>query len=114
VYQLKITLRGVSKPPVWRRVLVPAEFTLRELHEIVQRVMGWDDCHLHVFSTERQEYGSPDSELGHADDQKVRLDQVLTGQGDRLRYTYDFGDDWEHDIVAEQTLAAEPGQTYPR
>jgi hypothetical protein len=114
VYQLKITLRGVSKPPVWRRILVPGNITLRELHEIIQRVMGWGNCHLHVFTTEWQEYGSPDPELGHANDQKIRLDQVLTGQGDRLRYTYDFGDDWEHDIVAEQTLTPEPGQAYPR
>jgi hypothetical protein len=114
VYQLKITLRGVSKPPVWRRVLVPADITLRQLHEVIQQVMGWGDCHLHVFTTGWQEYGSPDPELGHVSDQKVRLAQVLTGQGDRLRYTYDFGDGWEHDVVAEQTLIAEPGQAYPR
>ncbi len=114
VYQLKITLRGVSKPPVWRRVLVPADITLRKLHEVIQRVMGWHDGHLHVFTMEWQEYGSPDSELAHASDQKVRLEEVLAGQGDRLRYTYDFGDGWEHEIVAEQTLPAEPGQAYPR
>jgi len=113
VYQLKITLRGVSKPPVWRRVLVPADVTLRDLHEVIQQAMGWDDYHLHVFSTGWQEYGSPDPELGHASDRKVRLSQVLTGPGDRLRYTYDFGDDWEHDIVAEETRPAVPGETYP-
>ncbi len=114
VYQLKITIRGVSKPPIWRRVLVQTDITLRDLHEIIQRVMGWGNCHLHVFTTEWQEYGSPDPELGHVSDQKVRLEQVLAGQGDRLRYTYDFGDDWEHDIVVEQTLTPEPGQAYPR
>ena len=113
VYQLKITLRGVSKPPVWRRVLVPADVTLRDLHEVIQQAMGWDDYHMHVFSTGRQEYGSPDPELGHASDGKVRLSQVLTGPGDRLRYTYDFGDDWEHDIVVEEARAAVPGETYP-
>ncbi len=31
VYQLKITLWG-SKPQVWRRVLVPEQFTLHQLH----------------------------------------------------------------------------------
>jgi hypothetical protein len=113
VYQLKITLRGVAKPLVWRRVLVSAGVTLRDLHEVIQQAMGWDDYHMHVFSTGRQEYGSPDPELGHASDGKVRLSQVLTGPGDRLRYTYDFGDDWEHDIVVEETRAAVPGETYP-
>jgi hypothetical protein len=113
VYQLKITLRGVSKPPVWRRVLVPADVTLRNLHEVIQQAMGWNDYHMHVFSTGRQEYGSPDPELGHASDGKVRLSQVLNEPGDLLRYTYDFGDDWEHDIVVEETRAAVPGETYP-
>jgi len=113
VYELKITLREVSKPPVWRRVLVPADITLRDLHEVIQQAMGWDDYHMHVFSTGRQEYGSPDPELGHVSDRKVRLSHVLTGPGDRLRYTYDFGDDWKHDIVLEETRIAVPGETYP-
>ncbi len=113
VYQLKITLRGVSKPPVWRRVLVPADVTLRDLHEVILRTMGWHGGHLHVFSTGWQEYGSPDPDLGHASDRKVRLSQVLTGPGDRLSYTYDFGDDWEHGIVLEETRAAVPGESYP-
>ena len=43
VHQLKITLSGVSRPPVWRRVLVPADVTLRDLHEVIQLAMGWDD-----------------------------------------------------------------------
>lgn len=114
IYQLKITLRGVSKPPVWRRVLVPSDITLGDLHHTVQYAMGWGDCHLHVFTTDWQEYGSPDDEFEGADDQSVRLDEILTEQGDQLSYTYDFGDDWEHDVVVEQTLIAEPGQAYPR
>lgn len=113
VYQLKITLRGVSKPPVWRRVLVPAGITLRELHEVILSAMGWDGGHLHVFSTGWQEYGSPDPGLGHASDREVRLPQLLSAPGDRLLYTYDFGDDWEHGIVLEETRAAVRGESYP-
>jgi len=48
VYQVRITLRG-TKPPIWRRVAVPSDITLAELHEIIQIVMGWYDCHLHQF-----------------------------------------------------------------
>jgi hypothetical protein len=33
--------------------------------------------------------------------------------GERLLYTYDFGDDWEHGIVVEKILASEPGGVYP-
>jgi len=113
VHQLKITLRGVSRPPVWRRVLVPSDVTLGDLHEVIQQAMGWDNYHMHVFSVGGQEYGSPDPELGHASDRNVLLSQLLTGPGDRLRYTYDFGDDWEHDIVLEEIRTAVPEETYP-
>ena len=43
LYQLKITLRGVTKPPVWRRVLVPADITLRNLHDVIQLAMGFGE-----------------------------------------------------------------------
>lgn len=113
VYQLKISLRGVSKPPVWRRVAVPANLTLAELHEVILRAMGWHGGHLHLFSTGWAEYGTPSPDLGHADDSAVRLSEVLSGPGDKLRYTYDFGDDWEHDIQLEEILSEEPGSSYP-
>ena len=34
VLQIKVWLTGIS-PMVWRRVLVPASFTLRELHGVI-------------------------------------------------------------------------------
>jgi hypothetical protein len=108
VYQLKITLRGVSKPPVWRRAAVPAGLTLDLLHDVIQELMGWEDGHLHVFSTPRRDYGTPDSDLGFADERKVTLAEVLTRPGATMRYTYDFGDDWEHDIVLEKVLPPDP------
>ena len=40
IFQVKIQLRGV-RPPVWRRVLVPGELTLAELHEVVQTAISW-------------------------------------------------------------------------
>jgi hypothetical protein len=100
--QIKISLRGVAKPPVWRRIVIPADITLGELDEVIMLAMGWEDSHLHVFSTGGQQYGSPDPELGHADESSVRLLDLLSAPGGKLRYTYDFGDDWEHDIVLEE------------
>lgn len=34
-YQIKITLKG-SRPPIWRRVVVPAEIGLDQLHVVIQ------------------------------------------------------------------------------
>jgi hypothetical protein len=108
VYQLKITLRGVAKPPVWRRIAVPATLSLDLLHEVIQQAMGWEDGHLHMFSTPRRDYGSPDPELGHADERGVTVAEVLARPGATMLYVYDFGDDWEHDIVLEKVFPPDP------
>jgi len=109
VYQLKITLRNVSKPPVWRRVLVHAGASLGELHQVIVAAMGWDDSHLHMFSDGRAQYGTPDEDLDCADEQEFGLADVLFEAGDQLRYTYDFGDGWDHDIKLEKVLPPEAG-----
>jgi hypothetical protein len=31
-----------------------------------------------------------------------------------LRYTYEFGDDWEHDILVEKILVRDEAAAYPR
>jgi Plasmid pRiA4b ORF-3-like protein len=112
-YQLKISLRNVSKPPVWRRVEVPGGITLDGLHAVIQRSMGWDDGHMHVFSDGWNQYGLPDRELGHADESRVRLDGLLSAPGEKLSYTYDFGDDWEHDVLLEEIRPVAPDGTVP-
>lgn len=113
VLQLKIRLLGVTKPPVWRRLVVPADIHLDRLHELIGAAMGWLGYHMHVFSAGGVEYGVPDRELGFRDERRARLDRVVAGPGDRMRYTYDFGDDWEHEIVVEKRLPAQPGVRYP-
>ena len=39
IYQMKVTLMD-SKPPIWRRIQVPADITLAKLHQVLQVVMG--------------------------------------------------------------------------
>ena len=111
--QLKVTLRGVSKPPVWRRLLVPADMRLDRLHEVIQTSLGWTDTHLHVFSTAAGDYGVPEPELGFRNERNARLAQFLKQQGDRINYAYDFGDGWEHDIVLEKRIVPDPGAQLP-
>ncbi|GAA2703551.1 hypothetical protein GCM10010429_09460 [Micromonospora olivasterospora] len=113
IYQIKVGLRG-ARPPIWRRLEVPADVSLARLHELIQVAFDWYDTHLHVFETAYGSFGRPDADLGHRAASRVTLEQVAPAVGDKLRYTYDFGDSWEHDIVVEKTLDRDPSVTYPR
>jgi len=113
VYQLKITLRD-SKPPIWRRVQVPGDITLYKLHRVLQVVMGWTDSHLHQFVIDGRYYGEPDPEFREVvSEKRVRLSQVVGDEKARFVYEYDFGDNWQHQIVVERILPPEEGKSYP-
>ena len=116
IYQIKVTLEG-SKPPIWRRILVPINITLGELHHILQAVMGWWDYHLHQFIVGGTYYGVPhpdyDDYLEMRDESQVKLNEIVAGEGFKFRYEYDFGDSWLHNLLVEKVLPPEPGQQYP-
>ena len=97
IYQIKVGLRGAT-PPIWRRLEVPADISLARLHPVIQIAFGWDDSHLHVFETPYGSFGTADADLGHRAEAPVTLEQVAPAVNSKLRYTYDFGDDWDHDI----------------
>jgi pRiA4b ORF-3-like protein len=112
IVQIKVKLLGVARPPVWRRLQLRADTRLDHLHEILQAALGWENYHMHVFSFGDEEFGNPDPELGFSDERQVTLGE-LTDLGARFRYTYDFGDDCEHEITVEDLLDADPDTHYP-
>jgi hypothetical protein len=112
IVQIKVKLLGVAKPPVWRRLQIRADTRLNHLHEILQAALGWENYHMHVFSFGDEEFGNPDPELGFSDERQVTLGELID-LGARFRYTYDFGDDWEHEITVEDLLDADPDTHYP-
>lgn len=111
VYQLKLTLEG-SKPPIWRRLWLPAAMSLAAVHEAILIAMPWNGDHLHHFMAGNRNSGpvvyfSDPSMMGLddcLDEAKARLDAVLVRPKDRLRYEYDFGDGWLHRLVLEKIL----------
>lgn len=115
IYQIKITLQG-SKPPIWRRVQVPADIRLSALHDVIQIVMGWGDEHLHQFLIGREYYGDERlADQGDVEDEsKVKLNALVKKEKERFLYEYDFGDSWEHRLDVEKILPAEPDVHYPR
>ena len=130
--QLKIQLRNVTKPPVWRRVLIPSDITFLELHYVIQAAFGWYNEHLFKFqhrpydrewTVEVPEKGEDFGVglmgmFGFGPEQK---DARSTKVGPFLRskllqkfvYIYDFGDDWVHDITIEE-VATGKALLFPR
>lgn len=108
VYRVRIDLRD-SKPPIWRRLELAGDATLADVHRLIQLAFAWEDYHLHAFETDYGSYGNGAADLGHRDPASVTLEQLLRAPGEKLRYTYDFGDDWVHVVKLEAILDADPG-----
>ena len=101
-YILKISLEG-TRPPVWRRIVIPEDITFSVLHEIIQIIYDWDGEHLHEFSTNEAGVFITDEapSAWNYQESKTRVNEFLTDYK-WIRYTYDFGDDWRHKIVLEK------------
>ncbi len=121
VYQFKISLNDIA-PVIWRRIQVPAHYSFWDLHVAIQDAMGWQDYHLHLFSIKRPhahsvtEIGIPDESY---DDIKIlpsweiAVWNYFTHLGVKAIYTYDFGDDWRHEVLLEGELIKEKWVKYP-
>jgi len=88
IYQIKVTLLG-TKPPIWRRLLVPASMTLTKLHDVLQTAMGWAGGHMHEFRTADRHFGIPDPEdrimgMQVEYERSIRLSSVLRSAGANL------------------------------
>ncbi len=112
IYQLKITLQDIE-PPIWRRILVRGTTGLARLHEIIQETMGFQNYHLYEFAIGGERFEAPDAEATGGDATRVKLRDLGVQIGDSFEYTYDFGDDWRHEILLENRLRGEPDQFYP-
>ncbi len=75
IVKLKVTLQGIS-PPIWRRLLIPAAMTLRDLHEVLQTSMGWHDAHLHDFDIAGERFGDPATTEEVENEARMTLDRV--------------------------------------
>jgi hypothetical protein len=106
VYQLRISLRHI-RPTIWRRIAVPSNVTLRQLHWAAALSMGWLCYHLYEFNIDGRTYISdcPNPLQDMFNDEvfarDYTLQETVTKKGKIFNYIYDYGDWWEHRLVAE-------------
>ena len=110
-----------ATPPVWRQLAVSSGLHLDELHAVLQAAFGWEDYHLYRFASDPDDpWGQPaylcpfdvvEGDTG-APAELVRLEEVLAGEGERLGYLYDYGDNWQV-VLTLEAIEARAGDEPP-
>ncbi|MDR1933291.1 MAG: plasmid pRiA4b ORF-3 family protein [Spirochaetales bacterium] len=110
VYVLRVNLLYIA-PQIWRSFQVPGSFSLEELHQVIQDVMGWESYHVHSFLVDGKHYGPRMEEsfgfgFEQEDEANYTLDNLALKEKQKIQYTYDFGDSWLHQIAVTKVLPA--------
>lgn len=110
-FQLKIMIKN-SKPPIWRRIIVPAGITFSQLGVLLNKAMGW--CGYHLFEFEFYHLnlhiveGVDDYDFGYPlydyMDASTTYIREFLEDNEWFTYTYDLGDDWEHRVTVEKII----------
>ncbi|MCL2713410.1 MAG: plasmid pRiA4b ORF-3 family protein [Alphaproteobacteria bacterium] len=108
--QIHVGLNRIM-PEIWRRLIVPSDWNLDQLHLVIQAAFGWWHYHLHEFRIGGLRYGDVEALTEDASDDDPR---VFESRDVRLcdfewntafTYVYDFGDCWRHSVMIEEFLA---------
>lgn len=119
-FQLKMVIKN-SKPPIWRRIIVPAGITFSQLGLILNKAMGWCGYHMFEFEFYHQELriteGMDDFDIGYGPwdylEASTTYIREFLEDNDWFTYTYDLGDDWSHRVTVEKIMEDYPCN-YPK
>ena len=101
---LRVELLDVE-PKVLRRLVVPHDIRLSDLHAALQTALGWTNSHLYEFKIAGRGYGVPaDEAMGEPmiDSGRVALMDAIRRTTRVFEYIYDFGDHWQHVVTVEK------------
>lgn len=109
-YIIKVTIKN-THPPVWRRLQIPAGITFHELNAIIQLAFNWSGYHLYSFEIGNLLIEIPDDIFDDFDykvinSKRTKVDKYFD-EIEKLEYTYDFGDNWIHNIQIENVAESE-------
>ncbi|MCL2321172.1 MAG: plasmid pRiA4b ORF-3 family protein [Oscillospiraceae bacterium] len=127
---------------IWRTIRLSHEHTLEDLHLAIQDAFDFDNDHLYAFyingtsKTGKEINGYPDrygmfgvgedfgmfedideveddEDSGELTANKVKIEDLELHKGARITYIFDFGDNWEFNIVVKQIDKDVPLPTEP-
>ena len=110
-YHIRIKLNN-APVNIWRELVVPSNITLEMLAHVLIGAMGWEHKHMYQYYAKDNVYYLNNRELKRSNDsflgfmpkirykssEKTSLEMVLQPKGERLKFEYDFGDSWIHDL----------------
>lgn len=103
---------------------MPSSYSFWDLHVAIQDAMGWLDYHLHAFRIQ-DPLGGEEIGIGIPDEEcfahgapvvagwEVRIASYLDEPGQTAFYEYDFGDEWEHQVLLKEIVHLEQDVGYP-
>ena len=109
---------------IWRELVVPSNITLELLAYVLLDAMGWKHEHLYQFigknnthyinSKEMKEQTNSFmgfmSRVQYQNSEKTSLEMVLQPKGERMKFEYDYGDSWTHDLWVKGARDYAPGE----
>jgi len=114
-FELLVTLDLTIYKAV-RRIIVPANLEFARLHNILQSVFDWKNYHLYDFTILGDKMSKPVARLvPFEEDLEYDIDALLMRgrilseflpEHKHIRYTYDMGDNWEHEIELVRVIEA--------
>lgn len=120
IARLRIEIDEVT-PAVVRRVEVPLDIRLDDLHFVLQIAIGWQNCHPFEFRVdgagEEKRWGLLDKDDPGSSPlpaESATLADVLAHGAKVFHYDYVYGEDWAHTVAVEAIAAAGADTRYPR
>ena len=107
---IDVALKG-SPRKVYRQLVVPSDLTLDSLGVILMLAVGWDGYHLNQFIDGKTYYTEPSDDCwgvdGDRDASKYTIGSLLRRVKSKVKWEYDFGDSWIHEITLVEKQAVD-------
>lgn len=105
-YIIRVDLQGT---PAWRKFIIPVGTTFKKLQEILLIAFEWDGYHLSGF-----DMGTRNERVYFEDEE---LDDIIVDEYfekyKKIRFVYDYGDNWEHIIKTYKPKYSEKDISIP-